>query len=190
MARPSPCAQLPLPPPAAHLSSRYLLPTMKKARARQPPVPRLWHAAAPLSEIPLTAAAAAHCPLLWRAPAAPVVALHTTIHPSGMGLSAYGELLLDIRGTLLQVSRPVIETCASIDRRYGSDKTIFLALTVPFLGHFIEHMAYGLVMFLVADVRHSTCVRKVEKSIMERFKRAFAAPWLKTQVSNDRRNAR
>jgi hypothetical protein len=124
------------------------------------------------------------------APAAPVVALHTTIHPSGMGLPAYGELLLDIRGTLLQVSRPVIETCASIDRRYGSDKTIFLALTVPFLGHFIEHMAYGLVMFLVADVRHSTCVRKVEKSIMERFKRALAAPWLKTQVSNDRRNAR
>jgi hypothetical protein len=35
-------------------------------------------------------------------------------------------------------------------------------------------------MFLVADVRHLTGVRMAEKSIMERFKRAFAAPWPKT----------
>jgi hypothetical protein len=166
---------------------------MKKARARQPLVPRMWHTSALFSQIPLTAAAAAHYPLLWRAPAAPVVALHTTIHPSGMGchlcvatrsgnqrLSAYGGLLLDVKGTLLQVSRPVVETYASIDCRYGSDETTFLALATPFLGHFIEHMAYGLVMFLIADVRRSTGVRKAEKSIMERFKRAFAAPWPKT----------
>jgi hypothetical protein len=166
---------------------------MKKARARQPPVLRLQHPAAPLLEIPLTVAAAAHCPLLWRAPTTPVVVLHTTIHPSGVGcrlcvttgsgnqwLSAYGGLLLDVRGTLLQVSRPIVETYASIDRQYGLDETTFLALAASFLRHFIEHMVYDLVMFLVADVRRSTCVRKAEKSIMERFKWAFAAPWPKT----------
>jgi hypothetical protein len=144
---PHACSSSPLRPPTTHLSSRCLLPSIKKNWVRQPPVPHLRCAAAPLLEIPPTAAAVAHCPRLWTAPATPVVALQTTIHPSGMGcrlsattgsgsqqLSAYGGLLLDVRGTLLQVSWPVVETYTSIDRRYGSDETTFLALAAPFSG--------------------------------------------------------
>jgi hypothetical protein len=48
------------------------------------------------------------------------------------------------------------------------------------LWHFIEHMACGLVVFPDPDDRRSTGVRKPENSIMEGFKRAFAAPWPKT----------
>ncbi|XP_062196526.1 uncharacterized protein LOC133899546 [Phragmites australis] len=99
-------------------------------------------------------AAAARCPLLWRAPVAPLAALRGTVSPSSMrrrlgeGAAgggrppAYSGLLLDAGGTLLQVARPVAETYASIGRRYG--------------------------------------VTKTEKRIMEGFKRAFSAPWPKT----------
>ncbi|KAG2577030.1 haloacid dehalogenase-like hydrolase domain-containing protein 3 isoform X2 [Panicum virgatum] len=100
-------------------------------------------------------AAAASCPLLRRAPAAPFAALSGALSRSGMArrlvaasaggggrAPAYGGLLLDAGGTLLQVARPVAETYASIGRRYG--------------------------------------VTKPEKGIMEGFKRAFSAPWPKT----------
>ncbi|RLM60888.1 hypothetical protein C2845_PM14G03820 [Panicum miliaceum] len=99
--------------------------------------------------------AAASCPLLRRAPAAPFAALSSALSRSGMARRlvaassggggrgpAYGGLLLDAGGTLLQVARPVAETYASIGRRYG--------------------------------------VTKPEKGIMEGFKRAFSAPWPKT----------
>ncbi|XP_025820601.1 uncharacterized protein LOC112896711 isoform X3 [Panicum hallii] len=99
--------------------------------------------------------AAASCPLLRRAPAAPFAALSGALSRSGMARRlvaassggggrgpAYGGLLLDAGGTLLQVARPVAETYASIGRRYG--------------------------------------VTKPEKGIMEGFKRAFSAPWPKT----------
>ncbi|PUZ50292.1 hypothetical protein GQ55_6G047300 [Panicum hallii var. hallii] len=99
--------------------------------------------------------AAASCPLLRRAPAAPFAALSGALSRSGMARRlvaassggggrgpAYGGLLLDAGGTLLQVARPVAETYASIGRRYG--------------------------------------VTKPEKGIMEGFKRAFSAPWPKS----------
>ena len=70
--------------------------------------------------------------LLRRAPAVPFAARRTAVSCSGMarrlvtasagagGLApAYGGLLLDAGGTLLQVARPVAETYASIGRRYG-----------------------------------------------------------------------
>jgi hypothetical protein len=41
-------------------------------------------------------------------------------------------------------------------------------------------MTCGLVVFPDPDDRRSTGVRKPENSIMEGFKRAFAAPWPKT----------
>ena len=77
-------------------------------------------------------AAAASCPLLRRAPAAPFAALGGALSRSGMArrlvagsaggggrAPAYGGLLLDAGGTLLQVARPVAETYASIGRRYS-----------------------------------------------------------------------
>ncbi|KAG0522685.1 hypothetical protein BDA96_07G058800 [Sorghum bicolor] len=70
--------------------------------------------------------------LLRRAPAVPFTARRTAVSRSGMArrlvtasagaggrAPAYGGLLLDAGGTLLQVARPVAETYASIGRRYG-----------------------------------------------------------------------
>uniref|UniRef100_K3YK03 Haloacid dehalogenase-like hydrolase domain-containing protein 3 n=1 Tax=Setaria italica TaxID=4555 RepID=K3YK03_SETIT len=81
--------------------------------------------------MPPATAAAARCPLLRRAPAA----LRGALSRSGMArrlvaasaggggrAPAYGGLLLDAGGTLLQVARPVAETYASIGRRYGVTK--------------------------------------------------------------------
>jgi hypothetical protein len=93
---------------------------------------------------------------------------------------AYGGLLLDAGGTLLQVAQPVAETYASIGRRYGSEDTTFLALSVPLSRISSNIWPCGLVVFPDPDVHRSTGVRKPEKSIMEGFKRAFAAPWPKT----------
>ncbi|TVU42984.1 hypothetical protein EJB05_09413 [Eragrostis curvula] len=83
----------------------------------------------------MSPAAAARYPLLWRAPPAPIAVLGGAVSLSGMrrrlsaaagsgGLRppAYGGLLLDAGGTLLQVARPVAETYASIGRRYGVTK--------------------------------------------------------------------
>ncbi|KAK3122825.1 hypothetical protein QOZ80_8AG0618870 [Eleusine coracana subsp. coracana] len=80
-------------------------------------------------------AAAVRWPFIWRAPVAPVAVLRAGVRRSGMRrcLSAragsgghrppaYGGLLLDAGGTLLQVARPVAETYASIGRRYGVTK--------------------------------------------------------------------
>ncbi|XP_066330330.1 uncharacterized protein [Miscanthus floridulus] len=73
--------------------------------------------------------------LLRRAPAVPFAARRTAVSCSGMArrlvtasagaggrAPAYGGLLLDAGGTLLQVARPVAETYASIGRRYGVTK--------------------------------------------------------------------
>uniref|UniRef100_R7W724 Uncharacterized protein n=1 Tax=Aegilops tauschii TaxID=37682 RepID=R7W724_AEGTA len=85
----------------------------------------------------------------------------------GQGRSpAYGGLLLDAGGTLLQLAQPVAETYATLGRPYGSDipqknRLCFRAcLARPF------HWTHG--------------VMKSEKYIMEGFKRAFSAPWPKT----------
>ncbi|WVZ94893.1 hypothetical protein U9M48_040725 [Paspalum notatum var. saurae] len=79
--------------------------------------------------------AAARCLLLRRVPAGPLAALRGAVSPSRMArrlvaasaggggrAPAYGGLLLDAGGTLLQVARPVAETYASIGRRYGVTK--------------------------------------------------------------------
>ncbi|GJN39571.1 hypothetical protein PR202_gb28696 [Eleusine coracana subsp. coracana] len=134
-------------------------------------------------------AAAVRWPFIWRAPAAPVAVLRAGVRRSGMRrcLSAgagsgghrppaYGGLLLDAGGTLLQVARPVAETYAFIGRRYGSDETTFVALAVPLSRAF--HRTYAV--FLVPNVRPSTGVTMPKRRIMEGFKRAFAAPWPKT----------
>jgi hypothetical protein len=101
---------------------------------------------------------------------------------------AYGGLLLDAGGTLLQVARPVAETYASIGRRYGpyasnpknppprtfSSPSMSLVLCISSN----VWRVVGLVVFLTFGP--SPGVTKPEKRIMEGFKRAFSAPWPKT----------
>lgn len=93
---------------------------------------------------------------------------------------AYGGLLLDAGGTLLQVARPVAETYASIGRRYGSYASrgpIFVSLASPFDVHLYPLFRRAVA---VPDIGRSPGVTKREKGIMEGFKRAFSAPWPKT----------
>jgi hypothetical protein len=104
-------------------------------------------------------AAAARCPLLLgRRPAA---ALRRSFRSSGArrvcaaaggggdGRSpAYGGLLLDAGGTLLQLARPVAETYAALGRPYGwgiSQDNGFLFTC----SHFIEHSAYAVRRSLI-----------------------------------------
>ena len=103
---------------------------------------------------------------------------------------AYWGLLFDAGSMLLQVTRQVAETYASIGRRYGSyasrgptvlalGSLLVVSLSPPF------RRALG-----VPDVGRSPGVTKPEKGIMEGFKRAFSAPWPKTlryQVTDIRR---
>lgn len=143
-------------------------------------------------EMPAAAAAAARGPLLHlcRNPAPRLAAVRRSFSSSGMrcvsaaagggggrerrSSPAYGGLLLDAGGTLLQLARPVAQTYASLGRRYGSysfphiEPPSFRSLRLPW--HFVEHVP-GV---------WPPGMSKSEESIKEGFKRAFSAPWPKT----------